>query len=218
MSLQAKIDALTSAHDAVADPTGSLLHEAIMRLVADEERSCPLKVGDLAPRFRLRSYDAMPVASDELLRSGPVVQTFYRGLWCPYCQMDLKSCVRLIDEASELDYLVVEVSRLREPGQDEPSDDDLGLNFPVLEDASGDLAVQYGIRWSAEDARLIECALGWDLLSFRGTEPWISPMQARFIINQEGRIAFAEIAFSYDERADPAYLIPLLVKLRLGCN
>jgi peroxiredoxin len=218
MSLQAKIDALTTAHDTEADPTESVLHETIMKLVADEERARPLKVGDLAPRFRLQSYDAMSVASDDLLPSGPVVLTFYRGLWCPYCQKDLKSFVQLIDEADEPGYRVVAISRRREPGQDRPRDHGLGLNFPVLEDASGDLAVQYGVRWSTEDARLIERTLGWDLLSFRGTEPWISPMQARFIINQEGRIAFAEIAFSYDESTDPAHLIPLLVKLRRGGN
>lgn len=218
MSLQAKVYALTSAHDTVADPTGEVLREIIIQLVADEERARPLKVGDLAPRFRLQSYDDMSVSSDELLQSGPVVLTFYRGLWCPYCQKDLKSCVQLIDKAGDLNYRVVAISRPREPGQDRPRDHDLGLNFPVLEDASGDLAVQYGIRWPAEDARLIERVLGWDLLSFKGTEPWISPMQARFIINQKGTIAFAEIAFSYDERTEPAHLIPFLVELRRSCN
>src|SRR5215472_1668161 len=65
---------------------------------------------------------------------------------------------------------------------------------------------------------LIERALGWDLLTFRGTEPWINPMQARFIINRDERIAFAEIAFNYEERTDPANLVPLLVQRRHGYN
>jgi peroxiredoxin len=214
MSLQAKLNALTSAHDTATDPSGTALREAIMELIDDEEHACPLKVGDLAPHFELRSYDDMSVASDELLKTGPLVLTFYRGLWCPYCQKDLRSFVQLIDEASELDNCVVAISRPREPGYDRPRDHELGLNFPVLEDASGNLAVQYGIRWPAEDARLIERALGWDLLTFRGTEPWINPMQARFIINRDGRIAFAEIAFNYEERTDPANLVPLLLQLR----
>jgi peroxiredoxin len=214
MSLQAKLNALTSAHDTATDPSGTALREAIMELIDDEEHACPLKVGDLAPHFELRSYDDMSVASDELLKTGPLVLTFYRGLWCPYCQKDLRSFVQLIDEASELDNCVLAISRPREPGYDRPRDHELGLNFPVLEDASGNLAVQYGIRWPAEDARLIERALGWDLLTFRGTEPWINPMQARFIINRDGRIAFAEIAFNYEERTDPANLVPLLLQLR----
>ena len=73
MSLQAKLDALTSAHDAVSDPSGSALHEAVMKLINDEEHARPLKVGDLAPCFELRSYDDMSVASEELLKTGPLV-------------------------------------------------------------------------------------------------------------------------------------------------
>jgi peroxiredoxin len=218
MSLQAKLDALTSAQDAAPDSSGTALREAIMKLIDDEEHARPLKVGDLAPRFELRSYDDVSVASDELLKAGPLVLTFYRGLWCPYCQKDLRRFVQLINEASELDNCVLAISRPPEPGYDRPRDHELGLNFPVLEDASGNLAVQYGIRWPAEDARLIERALGWDLLTFRGTQPWINPMQARFIINRHGRIAFAEIAFNYEERTDPANLVPLLIQLRHGYN
>jgi hypothetical protein len=76
-----------------------------------------------------------------------------------------------------------------------------------------DLAVQYGIRWPADDARLIERALGLDDLTFRGTEPWINPMQARFIISRDRRIAFAEIAFHYEERTEPANFLPIIVSL-----
>ena len=79
MSLQAKLDALTSAQDAAPDSSGTALREAIMKLIDDEEHARPLKVGDLAPRFELRSYDDVSVASDELLKAGPLVLTFYRG-------------------------------------------------------------------------------------------------------------------------------------------
>ena len=184
-----------------------------MKLIDEQERVRPLKVGDDAPRFELWSYDDTPVASDKLLKSGPLVMTFYRGLWCPYCQKDLKSFARLIDEVGTLDNCIVAISRPREPGHDRPSDHELRLNFPVLEDESGDLAVQYGIRWPADDARLIERALGLDGLTFRGTAPWINPMQARFVIDRDRRIAFAEIAFHYDECTEPANLLPLIVSL-----
>lgn len=213
MSLRAMLDALSSTHNEASDPTGSALRAAVVKLIDEEERVRPLKVGDEAPRFELRSYDDVSVASDNLLKSGPLVLTFYRGLWCPYCQKDLNSFAQLIDEVDELNDCVLAISRPREPGNDRPRDHELRLNFPVLEDESGDLAVQYGIRWPADDARLIERALGLDDLTFRGLAPWINPMQARFIINRDQRIAFAEIAFHYDERTEPANLVPLIVSL-----
>jgi len=218
MSLQARLDVLTSAHNEASDPIGSALREAVVKMIDEEARVRPLKVGDRAPRFELRSYDDISFASDDMLKSGPLVLTFYRGLWCPYCQKDLKSFAQLIDEVGELDNCVLAISRSREPGRDRPRDHELELNFPVLEDASGDLAVQYGIRWPAEDARLIERALGLDLPTFRGTEPWINPMQARFIIDRDRRIAFGEIAFDYDERREPVSLVPLLAGLRHSSN
>ena len=218
MSLQAKLDALMSAHGSASDSTGTTPAEEIMNLVADEERARPLKVGDPAPRFELRSYDDVSVASDDLLKTRPLVLTFYRGLWCPYCQKDLKSFTQLIRESTALNNCVLAISKPREPGRDRPGDHELRLNFPVLEDTSGDLAVQYGIRWPAEDARSIERALGSGLQAFRGTEPWINPMQARFVVNRDRRIALAEIAFNYDERTEPAALIPFLLRLRDDYN
>jgi peroxiredoxin len=134
MSLQARLDALTSGHNEAFDPTGSALREAVVKLIYEEERERPLRVGDDAPRFELRSYDDMSVASDNLLKSGPLILTFYRGLWCPYCQKDLKSFTQLIDEVGEFDNHVLAVSRPREPGHDQPRDHELRLNFPVLEE------------------------------------------------------------------------------------
>src|SRR5579859_6182044 len=80
MSLRAMLDALSSTHNEASDPTGSALRAAVVKLIDEEERVRPLKVGDEAPRFELRSYDDVSVASDNLLKSGPLVLTFYRGL------------------------------------------------------------------------------------------------------------------------------------------
>src|SRR5690242_10522754 len=111
MSLRVMLDTLTSAYNETPDPTGSALREEVMKLIDAEERVRPLKVGDEAPGFELRSYDDVSIASDNLLESGPLVLTFYRGLWCPYCQKDLKSFARLVDAAGELDKRVLAISR-----------------------------------------------------------------------------------------------------------
>lgn len=206
MSLRVKLDALTVSKEA-AD--GAVAH-----LVAEEERIRPLRVGDPGPAFTLPAYGGAQVSSADCLQSGPLVVTFYRGLWCPYCQRDLRGVAGAMESIAALGASVVAVSRPRAPGSDSPADHQLGLGFPVLEDEAGDVAVQFGIRWSAEDARLIERALGLELATFRGTEPWIVPMQARFVIDRHGIIAFAEPAFDYSERSEPTGLLPLLARLR----
>ena len=87
------------------------------------------------------------------------------------------------------------------------------IGFPVLDDEEGDVAVRFGLRWAPDDSRLIEEQLGLNLFSFRGTEPWIVPMQARYVIGCDGIIAFAEVAFDYSQRSEPASILPVLAHL-----
>jgi peroxiredoxin len=214
MSLQVKLEALMASMGATGGAGRRAADGAVARLVSEEERRRPLRVGDLVPAFTLTAYGGAQISSAEYLRSGPLVVTFYRGLWCPYCQRDLQSFADAMRSIRELDASVVAVSRERASGLDSPFDHELSRAFPVLADEAGDVAVQFGIRWSAEDSGLIEAALGLGLTTFRGTEPWIIPMQARFVIDRQGVVAFAEAAFDYNERSDPAELIPLLAGLR----
>jgi peroxiredoxin len=216
MSLRVKLEALTVSMETLGGVEQPMPEDAVARLVTEEERARPLKVGDLAPAFTLPAYDGARTCSAEFLREGPLVVTFYRGLWCPYCRRDLQGVADVIERMKKLDASVVAISRPRNPGSDSPSDHKLTLGFPLLEDEAGDVAVQFGIRWSTEDSRLIEAALGLDLATFRGTEPWIIPMQARFVIDRQGIVAFAEAAFDYGERSEPADLVPLLDRLQHG--
>ena len=71
----------------------------------------------------------------------------------------------------------------------------------------GSIAEQFGLRWSVSDVDLIDAEMGMDLISFRGTRPWILPMQARYLIRQDGVIAFANVAFDYDQRTEPAAVL-----------
>jgi hypothetical protein len=68
-------------------------------------------------------------------------------------------------------------------------------------------------RWSLSDVGLIDAEMGLDLVSFRGTRPWILPMQARYLIGQDDVIAFANVAFDYDQRAEPTAILPALARL-----
>jgi peroxiredoxin len=216
MSLRAKLEALTASMESERGTGMLAADDVVAKLVSEEERARPLRVGDRAPGFTLPTYGGARarVSSVDYLRSGPLVVTFYRGLWCPYCRRDLQSFTDAMAAIQGVDTSVLAISRPRAPGVVSLSDHAPSLAFPLLEDEAGDVAVAFGIRWSAEDARLIEAALGLDLTTFRGTAPWIVPMQARFVIDRQGVVAFSEAAFDYNERSEPADLVPLLGSLQ----
>jgi len=213
MQIQARLDAVKVDHErAGRGPQVSLLH-ALAAAVAAEERSRPLKAGDVAPGFRLPDLRGRAVSSDTLLEDGPLLITFYRGLWCPHCQRDLRELHEAMPGILSAGSSAVAITRAQLPGHGLQVAADHPDSFPTLEDETGEVAVGYGIRWSPEDSELIDRYLGADIVTLRSTQPWICPMQARFLIERDGRIAFAESAFGYEGRTEPSELMPLLTRV-----
>lgn len=184
--------------------------EILSLMVYDEELRRPLKIGDMAPSFILSEQS---LSLDGLLAEGPVVVTFYRGLWCPYCRKDLLCFEESLDKIRAVGASVVGISHDlsldRGRGFLKPSE----VSFPILDDSAGDIAVQFGIRWPADELRVIQECLGTELGIFRDADPWIVPMQARFVIDIDQTIAFAEIAYNYDQRTSPLVTLPILQRL-----
>lgn len=92
MNLQAKLDAFKADFETKAPPeVFAVMHKATAELIATGQAERALKAGDRAPVFTLLDSDGKSVSSADLLRRGPLVVTFYRGVWCPYCKMDLQA-------------------------------------------------------------------------------------------------------------------------------
>jgi peroxiredoxin len=214
MSFQDKLAALREKSKPEGDSANlAEMREAVAQLVTTEEKARPLRVGDIAPDFALPDANSVLIASADLLRRGPIIVTFYRGLWCPYCQRDLQSFAGALPDLHSADASVVAISHQLPLDSSSRFQQDDRISFPVLEDETGEVAVQFGIRWSPGDVQLIEEQLG-TIATFRGTEPWIVPMQARYVIGQDGVIAFAEVAFDYSQRSDPTAVMPVLRQLK----
>jgi peroxiredoxin len=191
----------------------SALHHAIEALISAEQENRLPKTGEIAPVFTLPDPTGTPISSVTLLRHGPLVLTFYRGLWCPYCQRDLHEFEEVLPDIRSAGASVVAISHQLTSGDSRVLRRAQEIGFPVLDDTVGDIAVRFGLRWAPDDSRLIEEELGLNLFAFRGTEPWIVPMQARYVINRDGTIAFAEVAFDYSQRSKPASVLPILAQL-----
>src|SRR5947199_10198802 len=99
MSLQHEIDAFTSeAAGRFAPDVLAKLRQSIedVRNSGIAERA--LTVGDLAPAFTLPNAQGRLVALTELLQRAPVIISFYRGIWCPYCNLELRAYARILPE------------------------------------------------------------------------------------------------------------------------
>ena len=93
MSLQDKLDALKAKFETEMAPPEmvAVMHRVTDELIASGQANRALKVGDRAPTFALPDTEGKQVSSRDLLAKGPLVVTFYRGVWCPFCNLDLQA-------------------------------------------------------------------------------------------------------------------------------
>jgi peroxiredoxin len=158
--------------------------------------------------------DGNPVSSKALLAKGPLVVTFYRGVWCPYCNFDLSALEEARLEIQSRGASLVAISEQTAPNS-RKSQRQNGLGFPILGDHAGKIAAQFGVRWTLPDyLREVHKMLGADLTQFNGEDSWTLPMPARYVIAQDGTIAYAEVNADYTRRPEPSAVFPVLEQLR----
>src|SRR5215813_564735 len=169
----------------------------------------PLGVGDPAPTFMLPDPDDVMISSAELLENGPLVVTFYRGIWCPYCRQDLKDLGTAAPDIRSCGASLVAIAHQTVPDSNGKFQRELGLEFPILDDRQGDVAVAYGSAGRRKSWRPPKSGSG-RLPGLATETTWILPMQARYVIGSDGIIVYADINADYRQRPDPCEIVPLL--------
>lgn len=216
MSLQAKLDAFKADFEAGKPPYSvprsviDTMHRATDELIASGAATRALKAGDLAPSFVLKDAEGKPVAAAELLAQGPLVVSFYRGVWCPYCNMELQALQEALPAFRELGANLVAISP-QNAVNSRKSIRNNGLTFPILSDPGNETAAAFGLRFTLPDYLIdLYNSLKNDLPAFNGDTSWTLPMPGRFVIGQDRVIRYAEVNPDYTRRPEPADMLPAL--------
>lgn len=220
MSLQAKLDAFKADFEAGKPPYSvphsviETMHRATAELIDSGAAESALKAGDKAPSFKLSDPDGNLVSSAELLQDGPLVVSFYRGVWCPYCNMELQALQAALPEFTGLGAKLVAISP-QLPANSRKSVRQNNLTFPILSDSANRVAAAFGLRFEMPEY-LIELYqnLKNDLPAFNGDPSWTLPMPARYVIDRDGTILYAEVNPDYTRRPETADMLPALRQAR----
>ena len=216
MTLQAKLDAFKADFEAGKPPYNvpysviETMHRATAELVASGAAARAIKAGDKAPSFTLSDPEGRPISSADLLARGPLVVSFYRGVWCPYCNMELQALQAALPAFETLGAALVAISPQTAPNSRKSvRQNDLG--FPILSDPHNDVAAAFGLRF-AMPAYLVDLykELKNDLPAFNGDPSWTLPMPGRFVVAQDGTVLYAEVNPDYTRRPEPEDMLPAL--------
>lgn len=189
--------------------------ETIAQAKAFQEGANALNLDQNAPRFELPNQHGEQVLLDELLAKGPVVITFYRGSWCPYCNLQLKALQSRLPEIHALGAQLVAISPQAPDGS--MSENDIrNMDFVVLSDQNADVAASYGVAWQVPAFLLDHMRedRGLDLESLNNGNGSILPIPATFVLDSEGKVTWRYVDVDYRTRSEPQDIINALKALQ----
>jgi len=202
---------------------GGMPTELRNRLMADTRQlmqsglaAQSIKSGDQAPPFALPNAVGKTVVLAELLKNGPVVINFYRGAWCPYCNLELRALQEALPQFQALGAQLVAISP-NTPDHSLSSIEKHALTFAVLTDAHNALARQYGLLFTMSEAvRPIYQQIGFDIPAHNGDDTWELPFPATYVVDQSGMVVYSFVNADYTKRAEPATIVAVLQALHEG--
>lgn len=174
------------------------------------------RVGDTAPAFALPDVHGKRTTLESLVKEEPVVLTFYRGQWCPYCDLQLRAYQEFLPRIRALGAALVAISP-QTPDATLSTVEKRNLEFRVLSDAGNSVARQYGLVWKVPAALdAMQKGFGIDLAQSNGDTSNELPVPGTFVIGRDGRVASSHVNADWRIRVEPAEIIRALEKLAPG--
>jgi peroxiredoxin len=183
-------------------PFADAVDRLVGRLRAGQVADGAPKEGEPMPPFLLPDHTGCLVSLEELVADGPVVVTFARGHWCPYCRIAVSALAEIADEARLLGAQIVAIvpDRQRFAAQLRA---ETAAPFPILTDIENGYALSLGlVFWVGEEMRELMLARNADPAESQGNDSWFLPVPATFIVGRDGLIEARHVDPDYRTRME----------------
>lgn len=190
-----------------------LLRRSVQRLTEEGRAESARGAGEYFPQFSLPNAGGDAISSEDLLAAGPLVVSFFRGGWCPYCNLELRAYQKILPEIRARGANIVAISpQLTEESLHLAAKSSLG--FEILCDTGNSLASHLGLVFELAPALVtLYRSMGADLERINGNMRWTLPMPATYVVASDGMIVEAFVQADYTVRMEPAQVLEVLDKL-----
>ncbi|MBI3587267.1 MAG: AhpC/TSA family protein [Ignavibacteriales bacterium] len=179
--------------------------EAKIPLSANE--ICPIKVGARIPPLQLPTVEGNPFDLNTAFSRKPTVLIFYRGGWCPFCNLQLSQIRRIHPELLSLGYQVIAVSADRPEKLRESVEKD-SLEYLLLSDSKAVAAQALGLAFKVDESTVERYRKNkMDLEGASGERHHILPVPAAFVVGTDGVVKFEYVNPNYRIRINPDVLL-----------
>ncbi|MBB1277013.1 MULTISPECIES: peroxiredoxin-like family protein [Pseudoalteromonas] len=204
MSLKAQIDAYNVQKDAkLPADVLALMNTTNEELIAQHIKDNALQIGQKVENFSLANHNGENIELADLLKKGPVIISFYRGGWCPYCNLELKALNDYLPQFKTQSAQLIAISP-QLPDETLSTAQKNDLEFDVLCDVSNKVAEQFGLLFTLDERiQALYTQFGIDFEHYYGDKSFKLPLPATYVINQKGVITYAFLSEDYTLRAEP---------------
>jgi peroxiredoxin len=172
-----------------------------------------LRVGEQLPLFKLPDATGREVNIGDLLSDGPVVLSFYRGSWCPYCNLELRVLQTKLRALHQLGASLVAISP-ELPDRSLSNQEKHNLRFPVLTDSENVVARQFRlVHPIAREVAEYQLANGNDVARYNGSAVAEVPLPATYVADRSGTVVYSFVAADYTQRSDPEGVMDAVRKI-----
>lgn len=169
-----------------------------------------IAVGDVAPTFALPSATGLEVSLDDRLVEGPVVVVFYRGAWCPFCNVHLQGFQEILDDIAACGASLTAISP-QTPDDSLAFTEKLSLGFDVLSDLDQSVSKQWRLQYELPEAlHEVYQSMGMALDEHNADGSWNLPVPATFVLDRDGVVRARHVDPNYRERMEPADVLAAL--------
>jgi peroxiredoxin len=209
--LQDQLDEITANTRTLVQPERLAISDrAIEELLMSGAELGVLPVGAKAPFFELLDFTGKPIKSTDLLSLGPLILSFFRGRWCPYCATELEAWRDLLGEVRERGALYVAVSPQTQRHNDFTADRH-SLTFPLLSDRDCRVAAAFGLTYTLPPSmQKYYRSILVNIPFVNGDESWQLPLPGTFVVAQDATILFAEAHADFRVRPEPRSVLDSL--------
>jgi peroxiredoxin len=187
--------------------TMQALNAEIAAMVAQDPGTQALQAGALAPLFTLPNAAGGKLSLAAVLATGPAVVTFYRGSWCPYCDLQLRAYADILPQIEAAGAKLIAISP-QTPEHSVSTAEKAALKFAVLSDVDNKTARDFGLVYKVASGMAgIMRGFGIDLNAVNGDSSWELPVTGTFIVGTDRKIHYAWVDADYRHRLEPAELL-----------
>lgn len=187
-----------------------IMEESLAELKKSKIEEQAIKVGDKLPDIVLKNAHGKDVKLSELRKAGPLVVTFYRGSWCPYCNAQLSNYQQNLSELKKRGAQLVALTP-EKPDLSILLAENKKLEFEILNDKDNKFATKLGLVFEvSKDVKDIYQKFGVDLEKSQGNADWKLPIPATFVIKKDGTVSYSFVDSDYTKRASVEDIIKAL--------